>query len=232
MSRKSRPLSPRQSHPLCLRRGFYASDRSSYGQPNPDSTFGSLLPLVLAINALRRSSFILPMKLPAIPSIALSLVHLRCLVGALGQRSHFNWWDCAFLDSTGLQFLATTFPRSARLAGLRSVSEAACRVHDQALGRGTFHLFRLPVALEDLIEESTSDVAESFDFSVLASKESALALLREMADSRITAPVGPVQIGVEKKILTRTSISELAAHYESAFTLGIECYPYFASDLS
>jgi hypothetical protein len=51
-----------------------------------------------------------------------------------------------------------------------------------------------------------------------------------MADARITAPAGPVQIGVEKKILTRNSVSELAAHYGSAFTQGIQCFPYFASD--
>ena len=172
------------------------------------------------------------MKVSASESILDDIARLRLLVGFLGQRGQFAWWDCSFLDPTGLQFLATTFPRSARVAGLRSVSEAACRVHDQALGRGTFHLFRLPVSLEDLIEEVLPEVVESFEFSLLAAREPALALLEEMADARITAPPGPVQVGVEKKILTRTSVSELAAHYGSAFAQGIQCFPYFASDRS
>jgi hypothetical protein len=172
------------------------------------------------------------MKHPTTPSLLEEIARLRLLVGYLGQRKQFGWWDCTFLDPTGLQFLATTFPRTARLAGLRSVTEAACRVHDQALGRGAFHLFRLPLAIEERVEEAVPEFGESFDFSIVASKEASLTLLGEMADARITAPAGPVQVGVAKKILTRTSVGELAAHYGSAFAHGIQCFPYFASDPS
>jgi hypothetical protein len=51
-----------------------------------------------------------------------------------------------------------------------------------------------------------------------------------MADASINAPDGPVQIGVEKKILTETSMRELAAHYHSAFLKGTRCYPYFSTE--
>jgi hypothetical protein len=45
----------------------------------------------------------------------------------------------------------------------------------------------------------------------------------------VQAPEGPVQIGVERKILTNESLKELASHYHSAFKQGIYCYPYFAA---
>ena len=160
-----------------------------------------------------------------------SLVRLRILIGFLGQKNQLAWWDCSFMDPTGIQFLETTFPRSARSAALRSVSEAACRVHDQALGRiGSFHLFRLPIAIEDRLEEAATAIADSLDADLISSREAALAALHPLAEATIKAPVGPVQIGVERKILSRTSISELAAHYSSAFESGIQCFPYFAAE--
>ena len=76
---------------------------------------------------------------------------LRLVVGYLGGRKQSGWWNCDFLDATGLRFLETVFPRTARAAALRSTTEAACLVHDKALGRvGNYHLFRLPPSLEDL----------------------------------------------------------------------------------
>lgn len=83
------------------------------------------------------------------------LILLRLTVGYLGQGKQAGWWDCNFLDATGIRFLETTFPRTARAAALRSTTEAACSVHDKALGRiGSYHLFRLPPALEDLLEQT------------------------------------------------------------------------------
>jgi hypothetical protein len=63
------------------------------------------------------------------------IITLRLAVGYLGQRKQAGWWDCDFLDATGIRFLETTFPRTAWAAALRSTTEAACIVHDQALGR-------------------------------------------------------------------------------------------------
>ncbi|MGC9976519.1 MAG: BrxE family protein, partial [Syntrophales bacterium] len=80
---------------------------------------------------------------------------LRLVVGYLGQRKQSGWWDCDFMDATGIRFLEATFPRTACVAALRSTTEAACIVHDQALGRvGNFHLFLLPPTLEDQFEHA------------------------------------------------------------------------------
>ena len=158
-------------------------------------------------------------------------VLLRLSVGYLGQQKNSGWWDCNFLDATGIRFLETTFPRTARAAALRSTTEAACTVHDHALGRiGNYHLFRLPPPLEDRLEHVVDKIDWAEAGQHIASRDSAMDRLRRTADALTKAPEGPVQVGVERRILTATSVRELAAHYHSAFQDGIRCFPYFAPD--
>jgi hypothetical protein len=74
---------------------------------------------------------------------------LRILVGFLGEKDQFNWWDCSFLNATGRKFVAIDYPRSSLAAAANAATEAARRVHDARIGKGgVFHLFRLPHAME------------------------------------------------------------------------------------
>lgn len=156
---------------------------------------------------------------------------LRLVVGYLGQRKLSGWWDCDFLDTTGIRFLEATFPRTAWTAALRSTTEAACIVHDQALGRiGNSHLFRLPPALEDRLEHALETMNWSEACKQMQSRDVAMDVLKRIADAVIKAPTGPVQVGVVHRILTITAVHELAAHYHSAFQDGIRCFPYFAPE--
>jgi hypothetical protein len=151
------------------------------------------------------------------------LARLRWLVGFLGSKKHSAWWDCSFMDETGIKFLSNPFPRSAYAAALHATVEAAQRFHDAALGRiGCYHLFRLPLTIETQLMELSRIESD------LPSKEDALASLAAMADASIDAPECPVQIGVARRILTETSLRELAAHYHSAFSKEIRCHPYFS----
>jgi hypothetical protein len=102
-------------------------------------------------------------------------------------------------------------------------------VHDRALGRvGNFHLFRLPPALEDQLDRSIDTINWTEASQRVADSDAAMGRLNELADAVITAPEGPVQVGVEQRILTTTAVRELAAHYHAAFRAGIRCFPYFA----
>jgi hypothetical protein len=150
---------------------------------------------------------------------------LRYLVGLLGSAGSSGWWSCSFLQDTGLRFLGNVFPRTAREAALSSTIEAAQRVHDEALGKlGCYHLFRLPVELEDRLASSRLEESIFVD-----SPDRAMEVLRGMSYNSVRAPEGPVQIGVEKRILTGDSVHELAAHYRAAFDDGIRCFPYFSA---
>jgi hypothetical protein len=166
----------------------------------------------------------------SIPIIG-QFVLLRLLVGYLGQRKQSGWWDCDFLGPIGFRFLETIFPRTSGTAALRSTTEAACMVHDRALGRvGNYHLFRLPPALEDRLQQATEELDWSEAAKQIESPDTAIEALQWLADAVVKAPEGPVQVGVERRILTSPSIHELAAHYHSAFHDGIRCFPYFAPE--
>jgi hypothetical protein len=159
------------------------------------------------------------------------LVQLRLLVGYLGEHKQSGWWDCDFLGPTGLRFLGTVFPRTFQAAALRSTTEAACLIHDKALGRvGNYHLFRFPPALEDRLEHCIekldwSDLGKKFE-----SRDAAMIILKKMANAVVKAPAGPVQVGLARRILTSTAVNELAAHYHSGFEDEIRCFPYFAPE--
>ena len=156
---------------------------------------------------------------------------MRLLVGYLGEQTRAGWWNTSLLDGIGIRFLESTFPRTARLAALRSASDAACSVHDQALGRvNTYHLFRLPSGAEDHLENVIAHIDWSVTWPLVSSRETAMESLKILADTHIKAPEGPVQVGVQRRLLTSTAIKELAAHYHSAFTDGIRCFPYFGKD--
>jgi hypothetical protein len=158
-----------------------------------------------------------------------NIIRLRLIVGFLGEKRQASWWDSGFVDSTGARFLSATFPRTFLVAGIRSVTETARLLHDSQIGRvGVFHLFRLPVDVEDQLEAHLFEVTNGWAKPALSDREDALIELRKFIESRISAPKGPVQIGVPGKILRAATVSELAAHYESAFSSGFQCFPYFA----
>ena len=119
------------------------------------------------------------------------LALLRLVVGYLGQRKLSGWWDCDLLSPTGFRFLETIFPRTACAAALRSTTEAACTVHDRALGRvGNYHLFRLPPTLEDRLQQTIEDLDWSEAAKQIESPDTAMEALKQLADAVVKAPEG------------------------------------------
>ena len=162
--------------------------------------------------------------------LAEKYITLRTIVGYLGEKPQYNWWDTNFLSPIGLQYLAINFPRSSFVAGVTSVSEAARRLHDSRIGKGgVYHLFRFPLS----IEESIHNILMGFDSTVLIpdlkDKEAAVSKLKSLIDSTVEASEGPVQIGTEKQIQKEFTIAELAKHYLDAFTNGKQVLPYFSA---
>lgn len=153
---------------------------------------------------------------------------LRLLVGYLGEKPQFGWWDTNFLSKTSLQFLEINFPRSYLSAGCVSVTQAAQRVHDQFIGKnGVFHLFRQSQTEEQTLHEHLLRTDASGIISLIQDKESGLNQLRKFFKETVDAPAGPVQVGTIKKIFTGVGIEEMAKHYFDAFTKGKKTYPYF-----
>ena len=160
-------------------------------------------------------------------------LHLRLLIGYLGEAPHFGWWQTTLLQSTSRPFLDPVFARTSKLAQYHGVREAARRLHDEHVGLGrVFHLFRLPEEVErDLHKRIEEQVGVKSLFDSLATKETALSALAALAEGdREEAAEGPISVGKAKELLTNKAIKEIARCYRAAFERGLRSYPYVLGD--
>jgi hypothetical protein len=161
-------------------------------------------------------------------SLALELLKMRILVACLGEGNN-NWWNTSFLNVSGQRYLVFNFPRTAFSAGLQSVTEAARKLHDERIGVGrVFHLFRLPMNLEEEIhylqlrQDSDEDFAE-----LMVSQESALDSLHQIAGNASVKAEGPVKAGGLQDLSKKEGLRQLAGYYYGAFKQGFQTFPYY-----
>jgi len=159
-------------------------------------------------------------------------LHLRLLVGYLGEKEQFGWWQTSLLRPDSRSFLTPIFARTSKLAQYHGVREAARRLHDEHIGVGrVFHLFRLPEEMErslhKLVEEQTG--AEQL-FGAIISKEAALQALASLASGGKASAEGPISVGKMSDLLSDKILKEMASHYHAAFSKEARSYPYILED--
>ena len=153
---------------------------------------------------------------------AIILAEIRTLVGFLGEKSQFGWWPSSFYSSQIDSFLTPVFPRTTQLAKYRGVSAAAQLVHDELVGKGSYHLYRLP----DRWERTAAEVTNGLDVSeFVSSSEAALNRLRELSDGGESRE-GPVILGDFSDDVLEQFIVGAAGHYLRAFESDYRTYPY------
>jgi hypothetical protein len=110
-----------------------------------------------------------------------------------------------------------------------AVSEAACREHDERIGKGRVaHLFRLNGDLEMKLRGDLAKL-QIVELEKLCSREAAFRLLDEFAGAgKPLVTAGPAHIGTLNEMASDASQSRLAATYAAAFRSGIKVFPYFA----
>jgi len=158
-----------------------------------------------------------------------SLLKLRAVVAFLGEKPQAGWWDSAFLNPVGFQYLGLIYPKTAAAAALTAASEAACRLHDERIGRGrVVHLFRLIAEAEMALRRDMTPAFLS-DLGAQCRVEAAYAVLDGIADgAHAAAGAGPVQIGSLKDCSSQAALTRLAATYAAAFRSATPVFPYFA----
>lgn len=160
-------------------------------------------------------------------TIATTIAELRVLVGYLGEKGQANWWGSEFLSTTAAAFLAPIFNRSLFLAQYQGATAAAAKVHDEAIGVGRiFHLFRLPIGLEQASAEALNDpvFVQTLKAS-LANRELAMARLAELADTSEPPSPGPVSLGPMSQDLD-ARLRRTAGFYWAALNSGFQTFPY------
>jgi len=160
-------------------------------------------------------------------TISKTIAELRVLVGFLGEKGQSNWWGSEFFSPTATAFLAPIFNRSLFLAQYHGATAAAAKIHDDVIGVGRiYHLFRLPIGLEQASAEALTDAAFVQTLqSKLASPEIALARLVELAERQELVLPGPVSLGQMSQDL-KIELQRAAGYYCSALTTGIQTFPY------
>jgi hypothetical protein len=154
------------------------------------------------------------------------ILRLRVLVGYLGERQQPSWWASSFFDPTSEAFLAPIFGDAAANARVVGVTEAARRIHDDAIGVGrTFHLFRLPETLEQALHLA---VSRSKQAASIKSVDTALAELGALSSCDSVPKPGPSHVGPLTMLANMQWVPVVASHYQAAFAAGIRTFPYFA----
>lgn len=151
---------------------------------------------------------------------------LRVLVGYLGERHQSNWWASTFLGRTSEAFLAPIFGNAIASARVVGVTEAARRVHDEAIGVGrTFHLFRLPETLEQELHRTMS---ESKETAAPESVDAAMEEMKALSSRDSESKPGPLHVGGLHMLVDPQWVPVVASHYRAAFAAGVRSFPYFA----
>lgn len=161
-----------------------------------------------------------------------TLATLRAVVGYLGEKDQYGWWQSAFFSPASNAFLAPVFARTQVLAQCSGVSQAAALIHDERIGVGhVYHLFRLPEDVEQGIHQTLHEPELCARLSAMvATRDAALDYLRELAGTSAAATdgIGPVKLGNAADLRQPEPLRLLAAHYLQGFQTGSQVYPFFS----
>lgn len=161
------------------------------------------------------------------------LAKLRLIIGYLGEREQFGWWQSSFFTQGSNAFLSPLFSRTQILAQCNGVTHAAALVHDERIGIGhVYHLFRLPEEIEQGIHRSLHEPAlyQSIQ-KIITKSEIALDSLRKLTGTKYAAEIGPIRIGNIVALRDLNSWQKVASAYLYGFEQETIVCPFF-SDIS
>ena len=143
---------------------------------------------------------------------------LRIAAGYMMEKQ--EWWNTKFFKNTTSSFLAYTFPKSIK-NNTSFYLEPIRYLIDQEVGANYYHLYRLPVEIEEQLHKTNFSTDVSIE-----SEEAALEVLQQLSKGiSIDDSQGPVNIGSSDR-LNRDTIQTIAAHYHTAFTNNYKVHPY------
>lgn len=164
-------------------------------------------------------------------NLLMTVAKLRLAVGFLGEAHQKDWWASNFFFSNSMPFLSPVFAKTPLLAKYYGAKEAASRVHDDriGIGKGVYHLFRLPEMIETDLHELFAEQVGSETIETIASdSEAAETFLLDNAKEISISGTGPVWLGDSTAMRNQTSWQKLAYLYCNAFLENTRIFPYFS----
>ncbi|MCF2494281.1 BrxE family protein [Dyadobacter chenhuakuii] len=152
-----------------------------------------------------------------------NLLHTRLAILTLSQAA--GWITLISADES--EMLAFVLPRTAPAAAVRLGCAIACHKHDEAVGAGNYHLFRLTTPVEEQLSRAIATAPLPLPHSGL---DAAVTYLTNITEGMaIDEQPGPVRTGLYTD-LTDNPMDTLicvAKHYLLAYQKGYQTYPYF-----
>lgn len=159
------------------------------------------------------------------------IIDLRRMVGFLGEKDQFEWWQSTFFIQGSSSFLAPLFGRTEKMAQFKGVTQAAALIHDQSIGVGkVYHLFRMPEFIEQSIHQHFMNGKDESEDVGSKGKDEVMQMLNKTSIQPEKVEEGPVHIGTEVNVRQVSFWKEVAGYYHNAFQQGFTSFPYF-SDL-
>lgn len=127
------------------------------------------------------------------------------------------------------EMLAFILPRTAAVASVRLGCALACHKHDESVGAGHYHLFRLTSPLEEQLNKILITTPKRLlPHTTLATVVPYLTKLTE--GIAIDAQPGPNRMGPYSDLVNspENTIACLAKHYLLAYQQGYQTFPYFS----
>jgi len=148
-----------------------------------------------------------------------TIISLRSAVSYLGEKK--AWWNSSFHESSSKDFLTYIFPKSKNTQ--YTCSSISTRNYiDNQVGANYYHLFRLPMSVEELINRNEKNLI----LNLIESEESALEILEDIAgDLPTDGNSGPKNIGSVDQ-LNRDILQVFASEYLIAFMNDYKVHPY------
>ena len=160
-----------------------------------------------------------------------ALAQYRMVIGYLGEKERYGWWQSSFFTQGSSAFLSPLFGRTQLLAQCNGVTQAAALMHDERIGVGNvYHLFRLPEELEQSIHQAlhNAQLGETIQ-KIISSKDFALDYLRKNSATPDKPGIGPTRVGNINALREQKAWNDVAGLYLSAFEEQNEIFPYFTN---
>lgn len=152
------------------------------------------------------------------------LIDLRQTIFWLGMYQ--QWWPGESQPDNRRDYLNYVVPKTRQLADFMLMTETARRTHDQAVGPGAYHLFRLSEDLERALYQAFRQSASRLAIADTDSVALQSRLAKHTGGQTVEEVIGPVQLGSIQDIDDDTTRCVLAKYYEVAFSTGRRIYPY------
>ncbi|WP_373707971.1 BrxE family protein [Kaistella sp.] len=150
--------------------------------------------------------------------VSIKINRLRLAVGYMIENK--KWWNTEFFAPESRDFLTFIFPKSTK-HGADHFVQALRFSTDNEVGSNYYHLFRLPIELEEQIYKTNS--AEKV---TIENEQQAVKLLKELSDGlNVENNTGPINIGSADHIGEDT-VQTFAAQYYRAFLNNYQIHPY------